>query len=162
MSMTLSEKEEMLILSNLRADGRVSLTRLSRKTSIPVSTIYDKLKAFENEVIRKHTCIIDFLKLGYGTRATLLLKVKKENKLLLKDYLMKHKAVNSCYKINNGYDFIVEVVFKELRDVEGFLENLENEFGIEDAKVHYIIDELRREDFLSNPEYVKITSSLVQ
>lgn len=151
----LSQKE-LLILANLRTNSRESLTRMSRKTSIPVSTIYDKIKKYENKLIRKNTCLIDFQQLGFKTRATVMLKVRKQQKDELKQTLMKHKAVNNFYKITNGFDYFVEAIFKDIHDVESFLEGLEEKFDIEEKQIHYIIEDLRKEDFLSNPDYIKL------
>lgn len=147
------DKKEMLILTNIRSNARESLTRISRKTCIPVSTIFEKLKIYESGLIKKYTSLIDFTQLGYNTRATILLKVTKEYKDKLREHLLINKSLNSVYKINNGYDFMLEGIFKEIKDVEVFLEKLENDFGVTEKYVYYIIDELRKEDFLSTPDY---------
>lgn len=157
--MTLTQKE-LVILANLRQNGRESLTKMSRKTAIPISTIFEKLRLYEQGVIKKHTCILDFAKLGFKTRATILLRVAKDDRDKLKEYLLQHKAVNSFFKINNGFDFLMEAVFQEVGDVESFVERLEGEFKIEGKEVHYIIDDLKKEDFLSHPEYVKMTGAI--
>lgn len=153
------DKREMLILTHLRRNARETLTRMSRKTSIPVSTIFEKLKNYESGLIKKHTSIIDFSKLGYTTKATILVKANSEHRERLKEYLFMNKSLNTVYKINNGYDFILEGIFKELKDVDIFLEKLEKEFFITDKYVYYIVDEIKKEDFLSSPEYVNMSSS---
>ena len=68
-------KKDILIISNLRIDARMPLTKMSRKTNIPVSTIFDRLKINENGLIKKHTCILNFSKLGYNVRANIAFKV---------------------------------------------------------------------------------------
>ena len=87
------DKKELIILAKLRENSRESLTRMSRKISIPVSTIYEKLKNYEKTVIKKHTSLLDFNKLGFGTRATIILKSKKENRENLKQFLIENKYV---------------------------------------------------------------------
>src|SRR3989338_8828979 len=118
------DKKEMLILANLRNNARETLTKMSRKTSIPVSTIF--------------------------------VKTTKEYRDKLRQHLLLDKSLNSVYKINNGYDFMLDGIFRQIKDVEQFLEKLENEFGITDKYVYYIVDEIKKEDFLSSPEYVKL------
>src|SRR3989339_2032098 len=105
------KKQDMMILAALRQNARLSLTKMSRATKVPVSTIYDKLKQYENGLIKKHTAIIDFAKLGYNTRANILIKVEREKREEVQEYLKKEKSVNSIYKINNGFDYLVELVF---------------------------------------------------
>ncbi|HLC85723.1 MAG TPA: Lrp/AsnC family transcriptional regulator [Candidatus Nanoarchaeia archaeon] len=154
------DKKELIILAKLRENSRESLTRMSRKISIPVSTIYEKLKNYEKTVIKKHTSLLDFNKLGFGTRATIILKSKKENRENLKQFLLENKYVNSFYKINNGYDFMIETVFRELKEVENFVEELENNYGVEEKLVYYIVEELKKEAFLSNADYIKVSGNI--
>ena len=154
------DKRELIILSKFRENSRESLTRMSKKISVPVSTIYEKLKGYEKSVIKRHTSLLDFSKLGFNTRATIILKVTKDNKDALKEFLLNNRYVNTFYKINNGYDFMIEAIFRELNEVESFVEELEDKYNVQDKKVYYIIDELKKEAFLSNSEYLKLSGDI--
>ncbi|MBU1975674.1 MAG: Lrp/AsnC family transcriptional regulator [Nanoarchaeota archaeon] len=145
-------KKELLLISNLRKSGRSTLTELSAKTDIPISTIHEKLK--HQKLIRRHTCILDFNMLGYSTVANILLRVKKGEKDNLQNYLLKHFNVNSLYKVNSGYDYMVEGIFKNIKEIEEFLEIIDDKFRIRSKQVYYIIDELAKERFLSEAEHV--------
>jgi Lrp/AsnC family transcriptional regulator, leucine-responsive regulatory protein len=149
-------KKDLLIVSNLRKNARETLTNMSKATHIPISTIYDKMRLHEGGLIRKHTCLLDYNKLGYPTRANVLLRVDKEHREALKEYLVKHMNVNSVSKINNNYDFFAEMVFREIRELEDFLESLEDRFKVKSKQVFYVIEDLKREEFLSEPELLGI------
>lgn len=149
--------KEILIMSLLRQNARETLTKMSKISKIPISTIYDKIKAHEKNIIKKHTCIIDFSQLGFNTRASISIKVGKTKRDELRIYLNKHPNVNTIYKINNGYDFWVECIFKHIRDLEDFLELLESKYSIK-KQVFYIIDDIKREAFMSDPELLKIVN----
>ena len=56
------DKQQMLIISNLRNNARQTLTKMSRRTLIPVSTIFEKIRNYESSLIKKHTSLIDFTK----------------------------------------------------------------------------------------------------
>ncbi len=148
----MTRTKDLVILAQLRQDGRMPLTEMSKKTRIPVSTIFDRLKA--NDLIVRHTTLLDFSKLGYHTRAQIALKVDREDKDALKEHLLKNAAVNSLYRINNGYDYMIEVVVREVKDLEEFLDRLKQRFNVQDEKVYYIIEDLSREAFLSDPELI--------
>jgi DNA-binding Lrp family transcriptional regulator len=150
------EKKDLIVISYLRQNARETLTRLSKKSHIPVSTIYDKIKTNENNLIVKYTSLLDFSKIGFNTRANLMIKVKREKRDELKDYLMKHLNINSLFKVNNGFDFMVDVVFKHIKDMEDFIEILEQKFNIVDKQVHYIVDDIKRESFMSDPSILEI------
>ncbi len=128
----------------------MNLTKMAKKTGIPVSTIFDKIRGFQNNIVTKHTTLINFDLLGYNTRSKILLKVGKEDKEALKAYLLKNHNINSFYRINNGYDFMIEGIFKNIKEMEEFLENLEGKFTIEKKEYFYIIDDMKREAFMED------------
>ncbi|MDP2906637.1 MAG: Lrp/AsnC family transcriptional regulator [Nanoarchaeota archaeon] len=145
------KKTDLLIISSLRQNAREKLTEMSKKTRIPVSTIFDRIKTHEGGIIKKHTALVDFGKLGYNTRANIILKVNKNDREAMKEFLMKHNSINSAFKINNGYDFLIEAIFSNMKEVEDFTDLLEEKFSIKAKQVFYIIDDLKKEEFLSNP-----------
>ena len=155
----LTKQQELLILSSMRSDSRQSLTLLSRKTRIPVSTLHERLKRFHSEIIQRNTALLDFPSLGFAAQVTLLLAVNRDSREDLKTHLFKSKVVNSCYRINNGFDFFVEAVFRNMHEAEKYIEDLEQRFSLRNKHVHYVMDVLKREAFLSSPEYIKLTGN---
>lgn len=149
-------KKDMQMISYLRNNARMPLTQMSKKTRIPVSTLFDRLKSNEDQYIVKHTSLIDFQKLGFNTRANIALKVDREDKEHLKEFLTKSENINSIYRINNGYDFMVEGIFRQLRDLEEFLDDLDKKFRITDKKSFFIIEDIKRETFMSDPDLVAL------
>jgi DNA-binding Lrp family transcriptional regulator len=142
------KQTDLKFISHLRKNARQTLTEISKKTRIPISTLYDKLKYHENNVIIKHTTLLDFTKLGFNCRANLLLKVKKEERDKLGGYLKAHPAVNNLFKINNGYDFFAEGIFNNVKELEDFMDDLEQGFPLEEKKTYYIIEDMKREEFM--------------
>ncbi len=143
-------------MAMLRTNARETLTKMSRKIHMPISTIYDKIKHQETRLIKRHTCLLDFASLGFMTRATILLCVRKDAKDKLIPFLTKHQNINSVFKINNGYDYLIETVFRQIKDLEDFMELLQERFAIKKYQVHYIIDEMQREGFLANPDTIDL------
>ena len=143
------KEKELNLLSYFRNNARISLTKLSRMTNIPVSTIYDKLKDYERKkLIKKSTAIIDFRKLGYEIRNQILISAKKDNKEELQKFLIKHPKVNTIYRINNGYDFLIETVFKNMNEMDEFMRSLDAFEPIQ-KKEFFIMEDLKREEFLA-------------
>lgn len=146
MAETLRDDHRQL-LTHLRQNSREKLTSISQKTNIPISTLFDMLKELQETLITKSTVLLDYAQLGYHTHAQVFLKVSVEQKEGLKKHLYLHPQVNSIYKINNGWDFMVETVHKNIKDLDGFLESLDK-FKVEGKQVHYLIDEVKKEGFL--------------
>ena len=62
-------QKDLLILSHLRQDARMKLTKMSRATRIPVSTLFDKIRGYQvNSIVSKNASLVDFSKLGYQAR----------------------------------------------------------------------------------------------
>ncbi len=141
--------KDLEIITQLRKNARESLTRMSKKTSIPVSTIYDRLKVHENSLIKKFTSLIDFNELGFMTRVYIAIKVGSDKKDILKEHLSKHPNINSFFRINNDYDFLVEGIFKNIKQLQEFMDNLEKRFNVE-TKIFYIVEDIKREAFLTD------------
>ncbi|MBU0461139.1 MAG: Lrp/AsnC family transcriptional regulator [Nanoarchaeota archaeon] len=150
------DTKELQILTQLRQDARMQLTEISRNTKIPISTIYDRLKNNKSGLMLKNVTLIDFHKLGFGCRVNMALKMKKKERDAVRDYLEKCFNINSLFKINNGYDFMIDAVFKNVKEVEEFIEKLEEKFPIGELKTYYVIDEISRERFLSDPLHIEL------
>lgn len=150
--------KDMLVISCLRRNARESLTAMSKKTGIPVSTLFDTIRYHQGSLIRKHATIVDFEKLGYSTRANIILKVSRKDRDAMKEYLVRNSFVNCAYKINNGFDFMAEVIFRNMSELEDFMETLEENFKISDKHVYYVIDDIKKEEFLASPMLASIAS----
>jgi len=140
----------------LRKDGRQPLTEISKKIGMPVSTIFDRLKANRYSLINRFTCLIDFRKIGFNCRVQVVFRIKKDDKMQMQEYLLKHANVNSVYKINNGYDFLVEGIFKEIKEVDEFLERIDEKFKVLEKRVYYIIEDVARESFMTDSIHAEL------
>jgi DNA-binding Lrp family transcriptional regulator len=154
------KEKEMLLLNHFRQNARISLTKLSKLTKIPVSTIFDKLKDYEEKnLIRKSTAIIDFRKLGYEIRNQILISANREKKEELQKFLIKNPKVNTIYRINNGFDFLIETIFKNMNEMDEFMRSLDTFEPIQ-KKEFFIMEDLKREEFLAGTTEYPIKTQL--
>lgn len=148
-------KKDILLMTYLRNNARENLTRISRMTSIPVSTIFDKLREYEKDLIRKHTTLIDFRKIGFDIKVHMMLRASREDREKLREFLMNHENINSVFKVNNGFDFMIEALFRDMNDMQRFNELLER-FNIEAKQEMFILDDMKREGFLDNSVHAQL------
>lgn len=149
-------QKELMIIASLRKNSRQSLTEMSKAIHIPISTIFEKLRMHEKTIIRKHTSLVDFSQLGFNTRAAIVIKAEKKDREALKEFLTKQPNVNSLYKTNSDFDFLIDAIFKDLKDLEKFMEIIDDKFEITEKKTYYIIDDIKREGFFSDPNLLDI------
>jgi len=142
-------KRDMAILTNLRQDARITLTSLSKKTGIPISTVFERLKQFSKSGLVKFIAIADFARLGFITRVLVIVKVDKSIRSKVEEYLSKHLYVNNLLRINKGFTFI-EGIFRDMAGAEDFVEDLEDKFGIKEAVVYHVLGDIMRESFLAD------------
>ena len=153
---------EFSLLRFLRQNARESLTDLSKKVNVPISTLYDRLRRHKLALIKRFTVLLDYSLLGYHTRAVLIIKVKREDRQKLKKYFTDQENVNSAYKINNGYDYLVDCIFKNIRDLEDFISDIEEKHRIKSINVYYIIDEIVEENFFNKQTKSNCSDNQVQ
>jgi Lrp/AsnC family transcriptional regulator, leucine-responsive regulatory protein len=149
-------QKDLELITHLRQDARAKLTTLSRKIHMPVSTIFEKLKYYHGNVVERHVALINFARIGYHVRAYMVLRFDPKDKQAALDYLKGHQNTNSLYKINNGYDCLLETIFRDLKDVEDFQEMLDIKFKVKGKNIFYLIDEIVRETFMAKPELVGV------
>ncbi len=143
-------KKDYILLTALRTNARQTLTQISKKTRIPISTLHERLKSQEKNIIHRFATILDFTKLGFHTKVHFQIKTTPEQKARLQSYLELHEQVNCLYKIANDFDFFVEAVFEHVADVEEFIEILQEKFSIQDYNTQFISKDIKRESFLAS------------
>lgn len=141
--------KDIKILNHLRNNSRARVTNIAKNLNTPATTIYDRLRSLENKVIKKHTTLIDYSKLGYNQNS--FVKIKQNSKEL-SDYLCNHKNVNSIYKTNYHREIIFQTIFKNHEQFYLFIEELKNRFKFSDIIIDHIDDVLKIESFLQNLE----------
>ncbi len=149
------KKKDLLILSYLRKNSRISLTKMSRKTGIPISTLYDKIQSQKGKIIKKFTSIIDFRKLGYEIKANILIKTHFYDIEKIQNYLEKCFHVNNLQVINNHYNFFIEGIFKNIQELEEFKKRLFEKGKIEAIDIYFIVDEIKKEKLLEETELIE-------
>lgn len=141
--------KEKIILEELRKNARTNLTYLAFKAGMPLSSAHNLLRKLENSVIKKHTSLIDFRKMGYHAWTSIIIKVSKTDRDALKDYLLKYKDVNSVFEIDSNYDFLIDVIHENQTGLKQFIERMKDRFEIKTIQKLSIINDLQREKFLT-------------
>ena len=122
--MKTKEKE---ILSYLR-EGVVNISKIARELQLPVSTVSDRIKRLETKYVLKRSSLLDYSKVGCHSNSILVIKVESTNKKAFFDFLKKQKCVNSLYRTNSNFDFLVEVVFKKNIDLYKWIEVTQDKY----------------------------------
>lgn len=140
------DENDIIIMSHLRRNARKSLVEVANETGIPISTVYDKVKKQEKMIIKKHTCIIDFQKIGYNIRSVMLVKLKDDQGFKL--FANTNYHVNSVFRLNEQGMYMIDCIFMYMAEMEDFLSQLDK-CSVEEKTMHFISEEIVRENFLA-------------
>ena len=140
------------ILCELRKDARKNISSISKTVCMPISTVFDRIRDYEKSYIKRHTSLIDFTKLGFDVRVNVAIKADTDRKQDLQRFITHNQNVNSVYKINNGFDFMVEAIFRNSQELQVFLDKVDD--YARNRQEFFIAEDLKREDFLTNRDLI--------
>jgi DNA-binding Lrp family transcriptional regulator len=156
MVMKMISEKDMEIIGYLRANARNKVTEISRHVKMPVTTIYDKIRAHEKKgIFKRHVSLLDFNKLGYSANVLLALKCSRDSRKRLETFLMEHPNVNTLYGSDNGHDFLADVVFENHSRLQEFIDQVHSIFNFNDIQTFHLSQELKKEAFLGNIPVIK-------
>ncbi len=129
---------DLQLICALRDDCRLSLRDLGEKCSLSAPAVSARIKRLEQSgVIRGYTVTLSESAFALEVEAVIYTKVrlnKLESYLL---YMKNSLAVSSCLKIADEYSYMVIAAFKNIRQLNHFMEYLEENFG--QSKVNIIL-----------------------
>lgn len=140
------------VIAALRRDGRAPLTALARLLKRDVDDIHRIIKEEEGTTITKFTSLLNYELLGYPTHVVMVLAVSSKERAAFTSFLNKSQHLNGLFSINNGYDFLLDLIFKDMRQVHSFVEQLESKFTIYERKEYYILATFAEQRFMANPD----------
>ena len=141
--------KDVKILLHLRKNSRKPVAEISKEIGVPEATIHSRISGYErNSLIKKYTCLLDLKKLGYLVKTTIAIKLDKSQRQGFMDFILENDNINSASKINGGYDFIIETVFRDMLELHNFLEGMNEKFSINEKHVFHMIEDIKNEEFL--------------
>jgi DNA-binding Lrp family transcriptional regulator len=111
------DEKDKHILDMLCKNARLSTKQIAKKTEIPITTVFNRIKNLEkNGVIRGYTCTLDRKKLGRGVSAHLLINInfdklskKMMNEEDLANKLLRIPGIESVDTLSGEADMIIKV-----------------------------------------------------
>lgn len=116
------DEKDKQILEVLRKNSRLSTKQIAKKTDIPITTVFNRIKNLEkNKVIKGYTCILDKKKLGRGVSANILINInfdklseKMMNEEDLAEKLLRIPGVENADTMSGEADMILKVSVEDI------------------------------------------------
>ncbi len=146
------------LLKLLRENAAVKPAQLATMLNLPEAEVLASIKAYEtSRIILGYRAILNEEKLGVETvRAVIEVKITPERGGgfdRLAERIAKYTEVNSCYLMSGGYDLLVVVEGKTLREVASFVsEKLATIQGVLSTATHFMLKPYKEQGVLMGRE----------
>ena len=113
------------ILKCLQVNARMSNAEIGRRVGISSPAVSERIKKMEDaEIIQGYTTFVSPFEAGYQLKALITLRAFMG---MLKPFLEKVKSydeVVNCYRITGNENIVMEVVLKNQKHLESFIDQL--------------------------------------
>lgn len=113
------------ILKCLQENSRMSNVEIGRRVGVSSPAVAERIKKMEDaEIIESYTTVISPFEAGYQLKAIITLRAFMG---MLKPFLEKVKTydeVVNCYRITGNENIVMEVVLKNQKHLESFIDQL--------------------------------------
>ena len=124
------------IIETLKKDSKVSLSYISNSVNLSTPSVRERINKMKDiGIIKKYTIDIDYKTLGYDIDVIIDIVIKNNLYKDFKTFITKQGNVEFCYRISGESCFIFKVRFKNMMDVEIFIDSLQR-YG--HTKTHFI------------------------
>ena len=143
----LDEKDKQ-ILRLLNKDARITLTKVSKKTGIPIDTIRYRINEMRKKNVFNYAVIINPLKMGYPIFNILymqLVNFNQKNESELVSFIKSHPYLVYSAKISGKYDFAIGIIAKNMKQFDAITNEVKTKFQhiIKDIDILHIIEEYK-------------------
>src|SRR5438094_3550848 len=147
------------LLKLLRENAAITPAQLSKMLDQPEAEVAAKIKGYEkDQIILGYRTVLNEEKLGVDVvRAVIEVKITPERGGgfdRLAERIAKYSEVHSCYLMSGGYDLLVVVEGKTLREVATFVsEKLATIQGVLSTATHFMLKPYREQGVLMAREH---------
>lgn len=118
---------DLKLLQILSTNSNYTIKEISALVSLSISPVFERIKKLEKQgYIKKYIAILDTEKLNYGFTAFCSVKLKMHDKSIIHSFvedILQIDEVVECYNISGGYDFLLKVFAKSMKDYQDFVFN---------------------------------------
>jgi len=147
------DEKELRIIDILKENARLSTHKISKKTGIPVTTVYNRIKKLNKEgIIKGYTITLDHKKLGFPITAYVLMhynlehwqKNPQEARDNLKKAMSKLPFIHEIKYITGNFDIMLKVRLKDMGQLNTvLLDKLRHIAGIGNTETIFVIEDVK-------------------
>lgn len=113
------------ILHILQKNARISVTELAKHVGLTVPAVSERIKKLEDTgIIKGYQAQVSYQLIGYQLKALITLKVFMGRLIPFLEKATEYKEIINCYRVTGNENIILEVVFRNQKHLEDFIDRL--------------------------------------
>lgn len=114
---------DIAILDELKQNGRASASEISKKVSLSIPAVSERIRKLEHaEIIQQYTIKINRQKIAQRLLAFIFVNIdKNENIDNFRNTIVQHDCVLECHHVAGSYDYLLKVALEDTQALENFL-----------------------------------------
>ena len=136
---------DLKIIQVLNMDARRSYRAIAEEIGVSDATVRNRVnKMLKEGIIKQFNVILDYHRLGRIIKAFIGLRVQPSKLREIVEHLNKHPDVQVLYRTTGEVDLFTEVIFRDMEELNSFLESDLNLDGITGTVVTIVIGPYKR------------------
>ncbi len=114
---------DFAILDELKKNGRQSASEISKKVSLSIPAVAERIRKLEKaEIIQQYTIKINRDKIGKRLLSFIFVNIERtENIDIFRNMIIQHCCVLECHHVAGTYDYLLKVITEDTQALEFFL-----------------------------------------
>ncbi|PKH51248.1 AsnC family transcriptional regulator [Tenacibaculum sp. Bg11-29] len=141
---------DLQLINELQTDGKQSIKQLSQKVNLSITPTHERIKKIEaNGIIKKYVAIVDPELIDRSLIVYCQITLLKHQDAAFKEF---EKYINSLDEIMDvsyiagGYDFLLKVIVKDIKEYEYFILHKMSQLKIiSNIQSSFVIRQLKNE-----------------
>ena len=145
------DEKDRKILEALKENSRLSTQKIAKRTEMPITTVYHRMKRMEKlGIIKGYTTVLDYKKIGKPITAYVLitvdyklLKALKMSQHELAQKIKTYDLVEETSIVTGGTDIIIKIRVRDIDQMSDFVtKQLRNVDGVENTQTLVVLSEV--------------------
>ncbi|OGD55638.1 hypothetical protein A3K81_03395 [Candidatus Bathyarchaeota archaeon RBG_13_60_20] len=139
------DKLDLKILRSLSRDGRKPYKAIAKDLDVSDATIRKRVERMKRDgVIRQFHVLVNYERVGQFVKAFIGLKVNPSRLQDIVSGLQNNPDVQVIYRTTGSWDILIEVILKDMKELNWFLERQLNIEGVTETEVNLTIEAYKR------------------
>ena len=139
------DRLDLRIIRSLSGNARKPYKTIARELDVSDATVRKRInKMVEDGIIKQFNLLLDYHKLGRIIKAFIGLRINPQHLKEIVEHFKGNPDIQVLYRTTGNVDLFIEVIFKDMEELNAFLETELTVDGITGTEVTVVIGPYKR------------------